>query len=147
MLTGRGVIWRYKCHLWVTAAPVQLICPCVVGRKDLMTKFYPAAVGDTHRGQTKSSSGSGAGIILVVQAAATDPGVRWTGRGVIWRYKCHLWVTAAPVQLICPCVVGRKDLMTKFYPAAVGDTSRTRVRQSLRREDGAGIIGGASRRH
>ena len=54
--------------------------------------------------------------------------------------------TAAPVQLICPCVVGRKDLMTKFYPAAVGDT-RTRVRQSLRREDGAGIIGGASRRH
>ena len=55
--------------------------------------------------------------------------------------------TAAPVQLICPCVVGRKDLMTKFYPAAVGDTTRTRVRQSLRREDGAGIIGGASRRH
>ena len=41
-----------------TAAPVQLICPCVVGRKDLMTKFYPAAVGDTtrHRGQTKSAS-------------------------------------------------------------------------------------------
>ena len=37
-----------------------------------------------------------------------------------------------PVQLICPCVVGRKDLMTKFYPAAVGDTTRTRVRQSLR---------------
>ena len=34
--------------------------------------------------------------------------------------------TAAPVQLICPCVVGRKDLMTKFYPAAVGDTTRTR---------------------
>ena len=33
--------------------------------------------------------------------------------------------TAAPVQLICPCVVGRKDLMTKFYPAAVGDTTRT----------------------
>ena len=55
--------------------------------------------------------------------------------------------TAAPVQLICPCVVGRKDLMTKFYPAAVGDTTRTLVRQSLRREDGAGIIGGASRRH
>ena len=41
-----------------TAAPVQLICPCVVGRKDLMTKFYPAAVGDTTRpGQTKSASG------------------------------------------------------------------------------------------
>jgi hypothetical protein len=48
--------------------------------------------------------------------------------------------TAAPVQLICPCVVGRKDLMTKFYPAAVGDTTRTRVRQSLRREYGAGVL-------
>jgi hypothetical protein len=28
-----------------------------------------------------------------------------------------------PAQLICPCLIGRKDLMTKFYPAAVGDTS------------------------
>ena len=45
--------------------------------------------------------------------------------------------------------------MTKFYPAAVGDTTRTRsdkgffygLDKSLRREDGAGIIGGASRRH
>jgi hypothetical protein len=32
-----------------------------------------------------------------------------------------------PVRLICPCLVGRKDLMTKFYPAAVGDTTRTGV--------------------
>ena len=30
--------------------------------------------------------------------------------------------------------------MTKFYPAAVGDTTRTRVRQSLRREYGAGVL-------
>ena len=33
----------------------------------------------------------------------------------------HARKTAAP--LICPCLVGRKDLMTKFYPAAVGDTA------------------------
>jgi len=42
--------------------------------------------------------------------------------------------TAAPVQLICPCLIGRKDLMRMSYPAAVGDTTRTRVRQSLRRK-------------
>ena len=28
-----------------------------------------------------------------------------------------------PVQLICPCLIERKDMMTKFYPAAVGDTA------------------------
>ena len=90
-----------------------------------MTKFYPAAVGDTRtRVRQSLRREDGAGII---------------GGGLARK-------TAAPVQLICPCVVGREDLMTKFYPAAVGDT-RTRVRQSLRREDGAGIIGGASRRH
>ena len=37
--------------------PVQLICPCLIGRKDLMTKFYPAAVGDAaNAGSDKSSS-------------------------------------------------------------------------------------------
>jgi hypothetical protein len=72
--------------------------------------------------------------------------------GVYPRWRKHWLVRSRaqngrPVQLICPCLVGRKDLMTKFYPAAVGDTTRTLVRQSLRREDGAGIIGGASRRN
>ena len=33
------------------------ICPCLIGHKDLMTKFYPAAVGDTaNAGSDKSSS-------------------------------------------------------------------------------------------
>jgi len=36
--------------------------------------------------------------------------------------------------------------MRRSKLGAVGDTTRTRARQSLRREDGAGIIGGASRR-
>ena len=43
------------------------------------------------------------------------------------------WVIRQQVIEQLMCVVGRKDLMTKFYPAAVGDTTRTRVRQSLRR--------------
>jgi hypothetical protein len=43
------------------------------------------------------------------------------------------------MQLICPCLIARKDLMTKFYPAAVGDTTRTRVRQSPRRDAGHDI--------
>jgi hypothetical protein len=54
---------------------------------------------------------------------------------------------ARPLQLICPCLIGLNDLMRMSYPAAVGDTTRTRVRQSLHREDGAGIISDASRRH
>src|SRR5271169_6611895 len=31
--------------------------------------------------------------------------------------------TRVAMQLICPCLIGRKDLMTRSYPAAVGDTA------------------------
>ena len=31
--------------------------------------------------------------------------------------------TRVAMQLICPCLIGRKDPMTRSYPAAVGDTA------------------------
>ena len=72
--------------------------------------------------------GTDGGSDRVSTGTNLTPPPRWTmgggpGGGFLARK------TAAPVQLICPCVVGRKDLMTKFYPAAVGDTTRTRVRE------------------
>ena len=43
------------------------------------------------------------------------------------------WVA---MQLICPCLIGRKDLMTRSYPAAVGDTANAGSDKSLRRDAG-----------
>ena len=40
------------------------------------------------------------------------------------------------MQLICPCLIGRKDLMTRSYPAAVGDTANAELDKSLRRDAG-----------
>ena len=75
------------------------------------------------------------------------PGVRWTGWGVIGRAKAGLAGVALAASRICLCLIGLNDLMRMSYPAAVGDATRTRVRQSFRRKGGAGIISAASRRH
>ena len=45
---------------------------------------------------------------------------------------CAPWSGLAygrPAELICPCLIGLNDLMRMSYPAAVGDTTRIRVRQ------------------
>ena len=44
-----------------------------------------------------------------------------------------------PAQLICPCLIGRKDLMTKFYPAAVGDTANAGSHKVFVRDAGHDI--------
>ena len=44
---GSRVQERKKTSRCRTPVAMQLICPCLIGRKDLMTRSYPAAVGDT----------------------------------------------------------------------------------------------------
>ena len=63
---------------------VQLICPCLIGPKDLMRRCYPAAVGDT--------ANAGSDKVFVVnmrqvhhERPQLTPGVCWTGRGGLAR--------------------------------------------------------------
>ena len=62
---------------------MQLICPCRIGRKDLMTRSYPAAVGETAStlGQTK--------VFIAMPdttlAPAIDPGGMMDRPGVVSR--------------------------------------------------------------
>ena len=115
-----------RCRTWVA---MQLICPCLIGRKDLMTRSYPAAVGDTTRRsrqifgvkKPKVQSGSHARQ----QQPQLTPPVGWTGGGgLVQKASNSRCRTRVAMQLICPCLIGRKDLMTRSYPAAVGDTTR-----------------------
>ena len=54
--------------------------------------------------------------------------------GVVSRVsRCR---TRVAMQLICPCLIGRKDLMTRSYPAADGDTANAGSDKSLHRDAG-----------
>src|SRR5271169_2846660 len=99
---------RSRCR---TRVAMQLICPCLIGRKDLMTRSYPAAVGDT--------ANAGSDKIFVAMpdttlAPAIDPGGMMDRPGVVSRKKLialprsRCWTRVA-MQLICPCLIGRKD--------------------------------------
>ena len=53
---------------------------------------------------------------------------------------------AAVVQLIRPCLIGRKGLMRRSKLGAVGDAANTgQTSLSLPREDAAGVIGSHAR--
>ena len=117
--TGRGRS-RAKSQTRMLLAQPAGICHDVLGLNYLDGLSKCAADGDT---VSCAAADRPAHRIFPTGSGKKTLPHAWTGRGRSRAKSCSRCRTRVAMQLICPCLIGRKDLMTRSYPAAVGDTA------------------------